>query len=443
MSLPLLKERGFLRKIMIRTELCHRVFDSSADPYITQKGVVLCRSGIQMYHKSELNWDSLGTPKEDKEWYREYRPANVVVKAKDLCKSLPVTKEHPSDWVTPDNWKELAGGTTDNDVEVVALDGESEGEIGLQSDVTFYDRDLHSYYEEGNRETSLGYTCKKHLVDNPDEVGYDIILDEITEVNHLAITKAGRGGSSVAVIDSIIGGLKPMRTGIFAWLAKQKQKDSAPASFGAQVMEALKTSKGETEEELAKEMQGVMDSLAVCKDSEGKTTLIDTVKDCFDNKEKALANEEELTKALDSMYVSVSGDSLGEIAKAFTAVTGNAEKKTLDAEPTENKDYEESNEDSEEEKKDEENNKDACKDEEKKDEEKKDEEKNKDSLPEVLTKEDVVAIVKDSVNEAVAKAVKEALGVANKDSMPNGIEDDVNKDSAVNVCFDYSSFLDK
>lgn len=428
---------------MIRTELCHRVFDSSADPYITQKGVVLCRSGIQMYHKSELNWDSLGTPKEDKEWYREYRPANVVVKAKDLCKSLPVTKEHPSDWVTPDNWKELAGGTTDNDVEVVALDGESEGEIGLQSDVTFYDRDLHSYYEEGNRETSLGYTCKKHLVDNPDEVGYDIILDEITEVNHLAITKAGRGGSSVAVIDSIIGGLKPMRTGIFAWLAKQKQKDSAPASFGAQVMEALKTSKGETEEELAKEMQGVMDSLAVCKDSEGKTTLIDTVKDCFDNKEKALANEEELTKALDSMYVSVSGDSLGEIAKAFTAVTGNAEKKTLDAEPTENKDYEESNEDSEEEKKDEENNKDACKDEEKKDEEKKDEEKNKDSLPEVLTKEDVVAIVKDSVNEAVAKAVKEALGVANKDSMPNGIEDDVNKDSAVNVCFDYSSFLDK
>lgn len=437
------KGEGLLGFNMIRTELCQRVFDSSADPYITQKGVILCRSGIQMYHKSELNWDSLGTPKEDKEWYREYRPANVIVKAKDLCKALPVTKEHPVDWVTPDNWKELAGGTTGNEVEVVALDGESEGEIGLQSDITFYDRDLYNYYEEGNHEDSLGYTCKKHLVDNPDEVGYDIILDEITEVNHLAITKAGRGGSSVAVIDSIIGGLKPMRTGIFAWLAKQKQKDSAHVSFGAQVMEALKASKGETEEELAKEMQGVMDSLAVCKDSEGKATLIDTVKDCFDNKEKALANEEELTKALDSIYVNVSGDSLEEIAKAFKAVTGNADKKTLDTEPTKDSESEkeeekEENKDSESSEKKDEENKDGCNK-----DEKEEEDKNKDSLAKPLTKEDVEAIVKDSVKDAVAIAVKEALGMANKDSMPEGIEIDTNKDSAVDNSYDYSSFLDK
>ena len=51
-------------------------------------------------------------------------------------------------------------------------------------------------------------------------------------MNHLAITRAGRGGSSVAVIDSIIGGMKPMRTGFFAFITSKKQKavnDSAPS----------------------------------------------------------------------------------------------------------------------------------------------------------------------------------------------------------------------
>ena len=78
-----------------------------------------------------------------------------------------------------------------------ALEGEAEGEIGIKSDLTFFTRKLHEYYQE-NKDVSLGYTCKKHYVDNPDEVGYDIILDDITEVNHLAITRAGRGGSQVS-----------------------------------------------------------------------------------------------------------------------------------------------------------------------------------------------------------------------------------------------------
>jgi hypothetical protein len=276
---------------MIRTQIFAKVTDSEASPFIEQKDVILCRSGIQLYSAKEL--ESCITednkPPKPKKIYKEYRPASVIVKAKDKFRRLPVTKEHPDVWVNPDNWKDLAGGVLDKEVDVVALEGESEGEIGLKSNITFYTNELYEYYLN-NKETSVGYTCKKHFVDNPEEVGYDILLDEIVEVNHLAITRAGRGGSSVAVIDSIIGGLRPMRTGFFAFLSSKKavNKDSAP-SFGKEVLEAVKNSKGTTEEEIAGEMKGVLDSMSELKDCDAKDTLMNVVKDCFDNKDKVLA----------------------------------------------------------------------------------------------------------------------------------------------------------
>ena len=418
----------------------------SAKPYIEQKNVILCRSGIQYYHASEITSfiTEDNKPPKEKEWYKEYRPANVVVRAKKLCGNLPVTKEHPVDFVDESNWKELAGGATGKEVEVEALDGEAEGEIGLKSDITFYDKDLYEYYQK-HKEVSLGYTCKKHFVDNPEEVGYDLILDEITEVNHLAITRAGRGGSSVAVIDSIIGGLRPMRTGIFAWIASKKQKavnDSAPSSFGKEVLEAVKNSKGTTEEELAGEMKGVLDSMSVLKDCEAKTKLVEVVKDCFDNKKMALDNEEELTATLDSMWIDIHSDSLGEIAKAFAKLGKKPEEKTepavKDSEKTEGEekdsedkskeDEEKDSTDKPEEGEDEGNkNKDGC---------------NKDSVP-FATKDDILAVLDSQLEPMVMKAVKKCLGIKEdtKPSVEGSELDSANKGNAC-VTRDYTSFLE-
>ena len=420
--------------------------DSEAKPFIEQKDVILCRSGIQIYHKSELASfiTEDNKPPVEKEWYKEYRPANVIVRAQDLFKSLPVTKEHPDVWVDSKNWKELAGGTLDKEVTVVALDGEAEGEIGLKSNITFYTDDLYNYYLD-NKEVSVGYTCKKHFVDNPEEVGYDLILDEITEVNHLAITRAGRGGSSVAVIDSIIGGLRPMRTGIFAWIASKKQKavnDSAPSSFGKEVLEAVKNSKGTTEEELAGEMKGVLDSMSVLKDCEAKTKLVEVVKDCFDNKKMALENEEELTATLDSMWIDIHSDSLGEIAKAFAKLGKKPEEKTEpavnDSEKTEGEekdsedkpeeDEEKDSTDNPEEGEDEGNkNKDGC---------------NKDSVP-FATKDDILAVLDSQLEPMVMKAVKKCLGIKEdtKPSVEGSELDSANKGNAC-VTRDYTSFLE-
>ena len=446
---------------MIRSEIFCKVTDSDASPYIEQKDVILCRSGIQIYSYNEVV-NALGEPPVKKDYYREYRPASVVVKAQDKCKSLPVTKEHPEVWVNPDNWDSLCGGVLDKEVSVVALEGEAEGEIGIKSNVTFYTRELYNYYLE-NKEVSLGYTCKKHFVENPEEVGYDILLDEITEVNHLAITRAGRGGSEVAVIDSIMGGLKPMRTGIFAYLASKMQKDSKTPSFGKNVLDAVKNSKGTTEEELAGEMKGVLDSMSVLKDCEAKDTLLNVVKDCFDNKEKALANEEELTKTLDSMWVDIHGDSLKEIAKAFAKLSEKPSDETAVADKqTDSKDEEkksdektaEKTEDSKDEKKSDEEKTEDSKDEEKKsDEEKtedsKDEDKSKDgcgtkdSAP-VMTKDDMLSALSEMLPGMVESAVKSVLGIKEgaKPQVDSGVIDSTFTGKTEGSERDYSAFLD-
>ena len=80
---------------MIRSKVFCKVTDSDASPFIEQKDVILCRSGIQLYTAKELDsWITKDNqPPKPKKIYREYRPANVIVKAKDLFKSLPVTKE--------------------------------------------------------------------------------------------------------------------------------------------------------------------------------------------------------------------------------------------------------------------------------------------------------------------------------------------------------------
>jgi hypothetical protein len=439
---------------MIRTQIFAKVTDSEASPFIEQKDVILCRSGIQLYSAKELeSWiTESNKPPKPKKIYKEYRPASVIVKAKDKFRSLPVTKEHPDVWVNPDNWKDLAGGVLDKEVDVVALEGESEGEIGLKSNVTFYTNELYEYYLN-NKETSVGYTCKKHFVDNPEEVGYDILLDEIVEVNHLAITRAGRGGSSVAVIDSIIGGLKPMRTGFFAFLSSKKavNKDSAP-SFGKEVLEAVKNSKGTTEEEIAGEMKGVLDSMSELKDCDAKDTLMNVVKDCFDNKDKVLANEAEVVSTLDSMWVDIHSDSLGEIAKAFaklgskssTPATG-----TEDNAPAVNKDSDEPKDGKD---KDSEGGDKKDKGEPKKGEDKdseggdkKDDKSkdgcNKDSANELFaTKDDILALKKE-IGSLVTETVKECLGIKEKNE-PTGSALDSATKSAGAPERDYSSFLD-
>ena len=412
----------------MKLNLTNTSVKDTAEPFILQKDVILCRSGIQLYHKSEVA--SLITednkPVVEKEWYREYRPAAVVVKAQEKCKSLPVTKEHPMDWVTPESFSQLAGGVTSNDISVVALDDESEGEIGLKSNLTFFTQELYDYYLD-NKEVSLGYTCKKHFVDNPEEVGYDIILDEIVKVNHVAITRAGRGGSSVSIIDTILGGLKQMKSNFFGALVAKKQTDSKE-SFGAKVYNAVIKAKDEKD----KELNSVFDAINSFKDGEKKDNIIAVVKDAFENKEKLKGNEEEFKKTIDAMYASMCECSVEEMTKMCTSAKDSEDKKEEEKKEEEKK--EEDSEDKEEGKKEE----DSEDKEEGKKEEGKKEEGTKDSSP--LSKEDILKLMAENLAPLVKDSVKEVLGI--KDSKGYGGMPARSEESTVDISeYDYNKFI--
>ena len=421
----------------MKLNLTNTSVKDTAEPFILQKDVILCRSGIQLYHKSEvasyITEDN--KPAIEKEWYREYRPAAVIVKAQDKCKSLPVTKEHPTiDWVTSENFSQLAGGVTSNDISIVALHGESEGEIGIQSNLTFFTQELYDYYLN-NKEVSLGYTCKKHFVDNPEEVGYDILLDEITTINHVAITRAGRGGSSVSIIDTILGGLKQMKSNFFGALVAKKQTDSKE-SFGAKVYNAVIKAKDEKD----KELNSVFDAINSFKDGEKKANIIAVVTDAFENKEKLKGNEEEFKKTIDAMYASMCECSVEEMTKMCTSTKDSEckeEKKEEDSEDKEEEKKEEDSEDKEEEKK-EEDSEDKEEEKKEKDSEDKKEEGTKDSSP--LNKEDILKLMAENLAPLVKDSVKEVLGI--KDSKGYGGMPAGSGESTVDISeYDYSKFI--
>ena len=239
-----------------------------------------------------------------------------------------------------------------------------------------------------------------------------------------------------------------MRTGIFAYLASKMQKDSKTPSFGKNVLDAVKNSKGTTEEELAGEMKGVLDSMSVLKDCEAKDTLLNVVKDCFDNKEKALANEEELTKTLDSMWVDIHGDSLKEIAKAFAKLSEKPSDETAVADKqTDSKDEEKKSDEKTAEKT--EDSKDEKKSDEEKTEDSKDEDKSKDgcgtkdSAP-VMTKDDMLSALSEMLPGMVESAVKSVLGIKEgaKPQVDSGVIDSTFTGKTEGSERDYSAFLD-
>ena len=225
-----------------------------------------------------------------------------------------------------------------------------------------------------------------------------------------------------------------MRTGFFAFLTSKKNavnKDSAP-SFGKEVLAAVKNSKGSTEEELAGDMKGVLDSMSELKDCEAKDTLLDVVKDCFDNREKVLANEADVAATLDSMWTDIHSDSLGEIAKAFAKLGSKTAASAVNKDSDEDKDKPEDgkNKDSDEDKDkpadDKDKTKDGC---------------NKDSATALYATKDDILALKNELNALVVGAVKECLGIKEKTEPAGSALDSATKNEAVTTR-DYSSFLE-
>lgn len=290
-------------------------------PFLERKNVILARSGVQLYGADEVR--RFGLPQNTdnvKDTYVIMRPAPVIIAAeqKGLFKTLTITKEHPPEFINGSNYQRYTQGTTGENTELVSLEN---GVIGVKSSLVFSTHEIEDYYLDGNKEVSVGYEAQYEWNPNWKEDGFDIVMVAIQTVNHCAITAAGRGGASVAIIDSIVGGITMLKSGLFHFIARMGRTKDSDKPFSSLVFDALEHAKGKGEEEIKKGMTCVMDSIATLRDSKEKTFLVDAVTDCFKVMDSAFENKEAVSKVLDSAF-------------------SNAEKETLDSVPVKTKDGE-------------------------------------------------------------------------------------------------------
>jgi hypothetical protein len=183
--------------------------------------------------------------------------------------------------------------------------------------------------------------------------------------------------------------------------------------------------------------------------------LLNVVKDCFDNKDKAIAEEAELVATLDSMWIDIHSDSLGEIAKAFSKLGKKPEEKKEEPAVADSENPEGEEKDSKGDKdkpkegdeKDSKEDKDKPKEGEDKDSKENKSEKdgcNKDSAPAVMTKDDMLAVLKAELPAMVQSAVKECLNIKDdkKPEVTGGVVDSKTTETGSSGNFDYESFLE-
>jgi hypothetical protein len=179
-------------------------------PTKLHKNVAIAKSGIYQYHRMELDglFDGHATiPSKHatRSVFNVFRPPEVLRDAKSLFVHLPLMREHPEDFVSPDNIRDRDFdwiGWTGDSSKIVDL--EDEGEVTINSTLNIVDKLGINDYGDGIREVSPGYSADFIWKDGIDKNGtpYQIVMTKIKEVNHLALVDQGRGGKDASILDS-------------------------------------------------------------------------------------------------------------------------------------------------------------------------------------------------------------------------------------------------
>ena len=156
--------------------------------YLLCIGVPIARTGVLLYLANEMPKLKAGPDG----IIRVLRDETGLF-VPDAMRSLegkPITEGHPSQWITPENWKRYAVGTMQN-----VRRGEGVQEGLLLADLLITDAGAISAVRSGLREVSLGYDARYQQ----DEPG--AARQTITKGNHIALVKSGRCGTSCSIGD--------------------------------------------------------------------------------------------------------------------------------------------------------------------------------------------------------------------------------------------------
>lgn len=153
---------------------------------------VVARTGIQVYSNAEL-----GDFNEPLKLVNVYRPREEVLKEESLQSFInaPVTDDHPMEFVTVDNIKELGKGSTAS-YETYNKDGIDY----VKAKLVVTDKDLINKVINGKMELSAGYS--QNLVKEKGEfegITYDYKQTNI-KINHIALVDSARCGSECKLV---------------------------------------------------------------------------------------------------------------------------------------------------------------------------------------------------------------------------------------------------
>ena len=160
---------------------------TTPEGFLVCHDVPIARTGQQLYLSSEVPVEDAGNgevriDRLPEEVFRQETIASFEGKA--------VTVEHPNDFVTPENWQQLAVGTVQN-----VRRGDGLQDDLLIADLIITDAAAIKYINESLPEVSAGYEARYEQTEPGRGVQRDIVG------NHVALVERGRAGPRCSIQD--------------------------------------------------------------------------------------------------------------------------------------------------------------------------------------------------------------------------------------------------
>jgi len=160
---------------------------TTPEGFLVCHDVPIARTGQQLYLSSEVPVEDAGNGE-----VRIDRPPSEVFRPETIAsfEGKAVTVEHPNDFVTPDNWQQLAIGTVQN-----VRQGDGMQDDLLIADLVITDASAIKYVNESLPEVSAGYEARYEQTEPGRGVQRDIVG------NHVALVERGRAGPRCSIQD--------------------------------------------------------------------------------------------------------------------------------------------------------------------------------------------------------------------------------------------------
>lgn len=202
-----------------------RTRETTPEGYLLCRDVPLARIGTLMYGDGEVpvTADNTGLILIQRGEDDLFDPKTIA-----SFEGKAVTDDHPEDWVSPTNWKELAVGTAQS-----VRRGDGVDSDFLMADLLITDQDAIDKVVGGKVEISLGYDADYVEISPGKGVQRNIFG------NHVALVDKGRCGSRCSIGDSFMSD-------------KTKKKK---ISFADRIRNLVKTKDAEEAEKLAKAVE--------------------------------------------------------------------------------------------------------------------------------------------------------------------------------------------